>query len=426
MTAMTTSRRIAREAALWIGGALGALCLVSLVAGWALHVTPLVFASGSMTPAYDVGSLGIARQAPASDLRIGDVVSVVNDQGVRVTHRIVAVAHQGAYAQLTLQGDTNNTPDAQTYVVSAAPRVAFGVPYAGYVLNAAASPYGVAVTAAAVMGLLFLGFGGSAAGSARRRTRALIPAGVASVLVVGGIAGASGAAPWAFTSAYWTDTATATTAASVAGATDTTPPALSNPVPATDAVGSLWSGLACSAAASQICVNATDNVGVTSVSVALKRTTTTAQCWNGGTTWQSSCSAQPMTLASGSQYRTSGLSATNMTAGIYQATFTAKDAANNSTTLTVNFAVGWTVGCSRPDKSHATLTWSGLTGATYSVVATNNGGSPVTTSPATSPFTSTFGNNDVGTLGLTATAGGASVTSSWIYDGSGAAVACHQ
>lgn len=212
---MAGTLRIAREALLWTGGVLGSLCLLSLLAGWALNVTPLVFSSGSMSPAYDAGALGIAREVPASELAVGDVVSVLDARGDRVTHRVVGVATEGDTAVLSLRGDANDVADAPAYRVATADRVVAGVPYAGYALNAAASPAGLAVTALLVAGVLLVGFG---------RGHRLVPVGMVSTLALGVGLGASGVAPWAFTSAYWTDSASATVAA-------TTPAALSHQQP---------------------------------------------------------------------------------------------------------------------------------------------------------------------------------------------------
>lgn len=211
---MSTTRRLAREAALWTGATLGSLCLLSLLAGWALGVTPLVFGSGSMSPAYDAGALGIAREVPAAEVAVGDVVSVSRADGGRVTHRVVAVERRGSGALLSLRGDANAAPDPETYAVTSVDRVVAGVPVAGYVLNAAASPLGLLVTVLAVGSLLWLGFSGGDRPAPRRRTgRVVLPVGIAGVLAAGVGLGAAGQVPWAFTSAYWTDTATATTTA---------------------------------------------------------------------------------------------------------------------------------------------------------------------------------------------------------------------
>lgn len=211
---MSRTLRLGREAALWTGGILGTLCFLAVLGGWLFNVTPLVFASGSMTPAYGVGSLGIAHEVPASELAVGDVVSVRDARGSRVTHRIVGVDVRGDSAVLTLKGDTNDVVDAQTYDLTSVDRVVLDVPYAGYVLAAASSPAGLATGALLAVGLLVLAFGprngprnGPRTGP---RRHALVGAGAVAVLGIGGGLGLTGQVPWAFTSAAWTDAATAT------------------------------------------------------------------------------------------------------------------------------------------------------------------------------------------------------------------------
>lgn len=131
-----------REALLWVGAALGTLCL-----GWtfvmaAFGLTPLVFTSGSMSPAIAAGDLAFARTIDAGDIRTGDIVSVVNDEGVRITHRVVEAEPREGGATLTLKGDANAAPDVEPYAVTSVERVSFAVPRAGYVIDAVASPAG--------------------------------------------------------------------------------------------------------------------------------------------------------------------------------------------------------------------------------------------------------------------------------------------
>lgn len=342
---MTRTVRWGREAVLWLGGVVGVLCIASFLAGWLFSVTPLVFASGSMSPAYETGALGIAHEVPAADIEVGDVVSVVNAEGNRVTHRVVQTGPAGDTVALTLQGDTNNTPDAETYYVTGADRVAFGVPYAGYVLSAASSPFGLLVMALLVLASLFLGFGrreGDAPRAIGNRVRVLAPAGLASVVALGGLVGVTGGAPWAFTSAVWNDSSTATATISTP-VVDTTPPVLSNPLPANAASGVGWTGLSCASSPNQICVTATDTggSGVSTVFVKLVRTSGTVQCWDGSAFVNGTgCSPQPMVLVSGNQYRTSGLTAASMVVGTYTTAFTATDVAGNSATpLNAGFTV---------------------------------------------------------------------------------------
>lgn len=148
-----------REAVLWIGAALGALCLVWTVVMFAFGLTPLVFTSGSMEPAIGAGDLAFATTVDAKDLAAGDIVSVINDRGTRITHRVTKVDRQdNGDAILQLKGDANESPDQQAYHVSEVERVAFSVPKLGYVINVVGSPNGMFVGGLLVAGLLYLGF----------------------------------------------------------------------------------------------------------------------------------------------------------------------------------------------------------------------------------------------------------------------------
>lgn len=136
------TRRV-RETILWTGALLGTVCLGWSVATAALGLTPLVFTSGSMSPAIAAGDLALATTVPADEVRVGDVVSVVNGEGLRITHRVVEVDPAEHGATLTLKGDANASPDAEAYPVTSVERVAFSIPRAGTAVSAAASPAGM-------------------------------------------------------------------------------------------------------------------------------------------------------------------------------------------------------------------------------------------------------------------------------------------
>ena len=143
-----------REVALTTGAVLGAVSVLLAIAASLFSVTPLVFRSGSMSPAIDTGDLGIARTVAASDLRVGDIVSVTTSSGTRVTHRVIDLEPTDDGAVLTLQGDTNATPDPERYDVTEADRVMFSVPRLGYVAAWLGGPGGMylgACVLAAVM-----------------------------------------------------------------------------------------------------------------------------------------------------------------------------------------------------------------------------------------------------------------------------------
>lgn len=152
------TRRLAREAALTLGAALGLLCVVTALAAPLFGIQLLVFKSGSMGPDMDTGALAISRTVDAADLAIGDVVSVTTSSGTRVTHRISGIVADGDQFLLELKGDANANPDTETYPVTEADRVVAHVNGLGYVVDALASPYAVFIAGAGAAGLLVLTF----------------------------------------------------------------------------------------------------------------------------------------------------------------------------------------------------------------------------------------------------------------------------
>lgn len=218
---MSRLRRSAREIALTVGATLGLLCILAALAATFLGVHLLVFRSGSMAPTVDTGGVALARTVPASELAVGDIVSVVGDDGVRVTHRVVALEPSGDAVALTLRGDANRVDDAAPYVVTSAERVFLHVARLGYAVSWLASPVGYVAAGFVVACLLLLGFGGGGrsqppAGGRRRAEhraseRGSVSAPVA-LLVATGLAVAAVLTPSAVqpTMASWTNSATAT------------------------------------------------------------------------------------------------------------------------------------------------------------------------------------------------------------------------
>ena len=209
-----TSLRWWREVALTTGAVLGVACIVLALASAILDIRPLVFRSGSMSPAIDTGALGISQTVEAADLATGDIVSVKTSDGTRVTHRIVAIARDGSGATLTLKGDDNQVVDAEPYVVTSAERVLFDVPKAGYVVSWLSGPGGIFLLGVYVTFLGIVLFGGGherkprggarSAARPRRRTRAGSAAVVVAGIAVGaGVSHLDAEPTWA----TWNDTA---------------------------------------------------------------------------------------------------------------------------------------------------------------------------------------------------------------------------
>ncbi|WP_229051179.1 signal peptidase I [Aeromicrobium sp. Leaf350] len=148
--------RLLRESLLTIGAVLGVLCLLSSAAAVAFDVKPVIFRSGSMAPAVPTGALGFSQTVDASELAVGDVVTVEAANGQLVTHRIVGVTQGADTATLVLQGDANAVPDADVYVVESAQKLLFDIPKAGYVVAEVNGPVGIFAGGLLVGGVLML------------------------------------------------------------------------------------------------------------------------------------------------------------------------------------------------------------------------------------------------------------------------------
>ncbi|GAA3542129.1 signal peptidase I [Nocardioides daeguensis] len=186
-----------RSLLLSLGAIVGSLCVLVAIGGVVAGVNPLVFRSGSMGPDIPAGALGFSRPVPATDLAVGDVVSVLTSDRTRVTHRIVDIAGTGETRSLTLQGDANGTPDTETYQVGRTDRLFWSVPLLGYAVAWLGSPLGLFLLGGVVLGLLAVIFKRRPQGGKRRAT-ALMAAPVAVAVVVASTTG---------TAAAFTDTA---------------------------------------------------------------------------------------------------------------------------------------------------------------------------------------------------------------------------
>lgn len=139
-----------RTALLNVAALLGVVCLVSTIAVLALGLKPIAFSSDSMSPAISSGDLALTKNVPAGDIGVGDVVSVDDRSGQRVTHRVVSVQPFGNSIRLTLKADAAGAPDVEAYEVTSADKVVTVIPWAGHVVG---SPIGLAVAAVFVAAL---------------------------------------------------------------------------------------------------------------------------------------------------------------------------------------------------------------------------------------------------------------------------------
>jgi len=200
------SLRVAREMLLTTGAISGVVCMLLAVTALAFDVRPVIFRSGSMSPAIDTGALAISRSVDAKDLAIGDVVTVKTSGGIRITHRIKDLALANGKATLVLRGDANKAPDDHVYVVKSADRVLFDIPKAGYVVNSASGPVGI-FAGGLLVGLVMLTAFGPGSRTNKPNNRSMSGVLVAALAVGVSMTGAAGTSQ---TLAYYTNSAALT------------------------------------------------------------------------------------------------------------------------------------------------------------------------------------------------------------------------
>ncbi len=105
----------------------------------------VVVMSGSMEPTIPTGAAVVAAPIRSSEVQRGDVLVFATGQegALPRVHRVVRVKHSSGATVITTRGDANTANDAEK--VTLAPtswRVAYSVPFAGYVISFASRPFG--------------------------------------------------------------------------------------------------------------------------------------------------------------------------------------------------------------------------------------------------------------------------------------------
>ncbi|WP_219995692.1 signal peptidase I [Schumannella sp. 10F1B-5-1] len=140
------ARSVLVDVVLWLAAAGGAVCLAAVVAATVFHVTIILFSTGSMTPTIPAGSAAIVQQIPATEVKVGDVVTVDRPGGqLPITHRVRVIETVGgpdsAERDLTLRGDGNASDDPEPYRVNQVRIVRFSVPGVAPVVAGFGNPF---------------------------------------------------------------------------------------------------------------------------------------------------------------------------------------------------------------------------------------------------------------------------------------------
>lgn len=135
------------------------LTVMALIAGVLLipHVfgyQTLAVLSGSMEPAYHVGSIVFVKSMPPEEIKVGDAITFRLSGDTVATHRVVKI--DSAKKQFVTKGDANDAEDGPTDYSSLVGRASrFSVPLLGYLSVYIKTRQGIlAATAVAVVVIL--------------------------------------------------------------------------------------------------------------------------------------------------------------------------------------------------------------------------------------------------------------------------------
>lgn len=131
------------------------LLAVLLVGVRVVGLTPFTVLSGSMEPAYPVGSLIYVKKVPAQEVEVGDPITfVMNEDLLVATHRVVAIDAEGQY--FNTKGDANNAADGSpVHFNNLIGKPLFCIPYLGFLSSFLTNPPGMYV-GWSVIGVLLL------------------------------------------------------------------------------------------------------------------------------------------------------------------------------------------------------------------------------------------------------------------------------
>ena len=140
--------------------AIAVLLAVALVGVRVVGLQPFVVLSGSMEPAYHVGSLIYVKDVDHKELKVGDPITYMISQDTVVTHRIIEILvdeQDPDTIRFFTKGDANEMADGSSvHYKNILGKPVFSIPYLGYVSNYIQNPPGmyVAIAAGAILVML--------------------------------------------------------------------------------------------------------------------------------------------------------------------------------------------------------------------------------------------------------------------------------
>lgn len=136
----------------WLGSALlnvlavlGVVCIVLVILSFIFTISIMMFRTGSMSPTIPAGSIAFVREIPATEMEVGDVVTV--DRGedtLPVTHRVIVIDDPDASSgpvNFEMQGDANDVKDPEPYTADTVRKVMFSVPGVAPIIQSWRNPF---------------------------------------------------------------------------------------------------------------------------------------------------------------------------------------------------------------------------------------------------------------------------------------------
>lgn len=132
-----------REVLLTLAALGGVVCIVLVIMAFAGGYTLIMFKTGSMSPTIPAGSVALVQKISASDVVVGDVVTVDRKDALPITHRVTSVKPGPVASQrvITMKGDANPTEDPAPYTVADVRIVRGSLPNLAFVIVWFGSPW---------------------------------------------------------------------------------------------------------------------------------------------------------------------------------------------------------------------------------------------------------------------------------------------
>lgn len=135
---------------------LAVVVIAILLAGVRLvGVTPYAVLSGSMEPAFPVGSMIYVKAVDPSSIQVGDPITFYLAEDLVATHRVIEIDGEGFHTK----GDANESPDpGAVSPENLIGKALFCVPKLGFLSSWVSQPPGLYIAGIAAVGLLALMF----------------------------------------------------------------------------------------------------------------------------------------------------------------------------------------------------------------------------------------------------------------------------